>query len=322
MKVISIENHQLVVSEADISVIGADEVLIENYAAGVNRADIFQVEGSYLPPKGASLIPGLEVSGIIKAVGSNVKKFKKGDKVCALLEGGGYAEFSVAKATQTFKKPENLDFIEAAALPEALFTVWSNLVINGKLKKAETVLIHGGSSGIGTFAIQLAKQIGARVIATTSNEDKVRKLKKLGADFLINYKLEDFSLKVKEYTNGKGADLIIDIVGGSFINSDLKALSPKGRLIILSFLGGAKAEVNFAPLLMKNLTIIGTTLRSKPAVYKARINKALEKLVLPLVEKKLIVPIIDKSFALKDAAKAHKFMADAHHIGKIILKCK
>ena len=297
------------------------EVLIKTYAVGINRADIFQKQGLYPAPPGASDILGLEVSGIIEEIGNKVTEFKKGDKVCAILEGGGYAEYVSVADTQVLPLPSNFDFTEGASLPEALFTVYSNLFHHAKMKKDESLLIHGGASGIGTFAVQLAKAFGIKCYTTAGNDDKCRFLEQLGAVRAINYKTSNFVEVIKDATNNTGVDAIIDIVGGEYFNRNLKCLANNGRMICLSFLQGAKIEANLASLVFKNLTIMGTTLRSQPPRKKAIIASDLKKHIWPLLEDKTIKPVIDSIFDINNVSKAHKLMEDSGHIGKIILKC-
>jgi NADPH2:quinone reductase len=298
-----------------------DEVLIKTSAAGINRADIFQRNGLYPPPKGASDVIGLEVSGIIEKIGSNVKNFKVGDKVCALLEGGGYAQYSTAPASQTLPIPENLDFIEGAALPEALFTVYSNFFHHAKIKKGESFLIHGGASGIGTFAVQVARECGITCYATAGSDAKCHFIEELGAYAAINYKNTDFVEEIKKLTEQKGVNCIIDIVGGDYFNRNLRALATGGRMICLSFLQGAETKANLAPILFKNLTIMGTTLRNKTTKQKAKIAEDLKNNIWPLVESGKIKPVISKVFHFHNVMDAHKLMESGRHIGKIILKC-
>jgi len=324
MWVIEVENagaSQLVKGSRPLPNPLPHELLIKTCAAGINRADIFQRNGLYPPPKGASDILGLEVSGIIEKIGERVTNFKVGDKVCALLEGGGYAEYAVAPASQTLKVPANYDFIEAAALPEALFTVYSNIFYHAKMQKGESLLIHGGASGIGTFFVQIAREFGIKSYATAGSDEKCRFVEGIGASAAINYKNTDFVDAVRELTAGEGVGCIIDIVGGDYFNRNLKTLSQNGRLICLSFLQGSKVEANLAPLLFKNLAIMGTTLRSKAIQQKAEIAKDLKKNIWPLLEGGKIKPVISKVFDFQNVADAHKLMESGQHVGKIILKC-
>ena len=297
-----------------------DEVLIKVEAAGVNRPDVLQRMGGYAPPPGASDIPGLEVAGTVVKVGAGVSRFKVGDSVCALVAGGGYAEYCVAPWAQCLSVPDGYGMVKAAAVPETYFTVWTNVFDRGRLTGGETFLVQGGASGIGTTAIQLAKSFGARVFATASTDEKCREIEKLGAERGINYKSEDFVEVVKELTDGKGVDLILDMVGGSYIQRDIAALAVEGRLVFIAFLGGAKAEVNFGPVMQKRLTITGSTLRPQSVQAKADIAESLEAKVWPLLNAGTVSPVIDSVFALEEAADAHKRIDDSAHIGKIVLK--
>ena len=297
-----------------------DEVLIKVEAAGVNRPDVLQRMGGYAPPPGASDIPGLEVAGTVVKAGAGVSRFKVGDSVCALVAGGGYAEYCVAPWAQCLAVPDGYDMIKAAAVPETYFTVWTNVFDRGRLAGGETFLVQGGASGIGTTAIQLAKSFGARVFATASTDEKCREIEKLGAERGINYKSEDFVEVVKELTDGKGVDLILDMVGGDYIQRDIAALAVEGRLVFIAFLGGAKAEVNFGPVMQKRLTITGSTLRPQSVQVKADIAQSLEGKVWPLLNAGTVSPIIDSVFPLEEAADAHKRIDDSAHIGKIVLK--
>lgn len=298
-----------------------DELLIKIYAAGVNRADIFQKYGKYPAPAGASPVLGLEVSGIVIKTGSEVTKFNEGDKVCALLEGGGYAEFASVYEGQALPCPSNIDLIQAAALPEALFTTYYNMFMCANIHRGQTILMHGASGGIGTTAIKLAKLFGINFIAVTGSDKKAAILRDMGADYVINYKNQDFVEETLKFTNGKGVDVIIDIIGGSYFQKNLKALSYKGKLICLSFIESSKTEVNFAPLLMKNLTIIGSTIRNKSKQEKAEIANKLRNEIWPLIENGSFTPVIESVLHLKDAQKAHNLMESNSHIGKIILQC-
>ncbi len=297
-----------------------DEVLIKVAAAGVNRPDVLQRMGGYAPPPGASDIPGLEIAGTIVAVGQGVTKYKIGDRACALVAGGGYAEYCVAPEAQCLDIPDGFDMVKAAAVPETFFTVWTNVFDRGRLQGGETFLIHGGASGIGTTAIQLAKSFGARVFATASTNEKCREIEALGAERGINYKSEDFVEVIKELTEGRGVDLILDMVGGEYIQRNITALAVEGRLVYIAFLGGAKAEVNFAPVMMKRLTITGSTLRPQSIQAKSEIGRKLEEKVWPLLSAGTVAPVIDSVFSLEDASKAHARIDDSSHIGKIVLE--
>jgi NADPH2:quinone reductase len=297
---------------------GEGEILIRVRAAGVNRPDVMQRMGLYPAPPGASDIPGLEVSGEIAALGPAVKRWKEGDRVMALVSGGGYAEYCVANATHTLAV-STLPFIDAAAVPETTFTVWHNVFERGGLKEGETLLVHGGSSGIGTTAIQLAKQFSAKVFVTAGSEDKCEACRKLGADLAINYKTEDFVAAVKKATDGKGADVILDMVGGEYIGRNYEAAAVEGRIVQIAFQGSAKAEVNFMRLMLKRLHHTGSTLRSRSVADKGAIARTVEDRVLPLLAAGKVMPVIYKTFPLRDAAAAHALMESSTHIGKIVL---
>ncbi len=298
---------------------GSGKVLIQVMAAGVNRADLLQKKGKYPPPPGASDILGMEVSGKIAAIGSNVVGFSIGDDVCALLEGGGYAEYAVVSATQALPIPKGFDYIKAAAIPEVAFTVWNNLFDIARLKKGEKLLVHGGASGIGVMAIQMAKAFGIECYATAGSDDKCKFIEKLGA-MAINYKTEYFVQKIKAATASYGVDVVLDIVGGEYFQKNLDVMAYHGRLVCISFLGGARAEVNFAPMLLKNLSIMGTTLRNKTTQEKADIAVKLKNNIWPLLENGSILPVIHRVVALEEVEKAHQIMQSNENIGKIILK--
>jgi NADPH2:quinone reductase len=298
---------------------GAGEVLIRVKAAGVNRPDVLQRRGAYPPPPGASDLPGLEVSGIVERAGDGVTQWRAGDRVCALLAGGGYAELCVAPAVQCLPVPAAMDFINAAAVPETFFTVWTNVFDRGRLKAGETALFHGGSSGIGTTAIQLAVARGARVFATAGSDDKCRACEQLGAERGINYKTEDFVAVIKDVTKGRGVDLVLDIVGGDYIARDLVALAVEGRLVVIGFMGGDTATLDFRRILGRRLTITGSTLRPRSPAEKGEIAAALHKEVWPLLEKGTVKPVVYRTFPLADAAAAHRLMESSEHVGKIVL---
>jgi len=298
---------------------GAGEVLIEVAAAGVNRPDVLQRQGGYAPPPGASDIPGLEVAGRIVAVGDGTGSWKVGDSVCALVAGGGYAEYCAAPAPQCLPVPGKLDLIHAAALPETFFTVWTNVFDRGRLQRGETFMVHGGSSGIGTTAIQLAHAFGARVIATAGSDEKCEACRKLGADIAVNYRTEDFAAKVMEATEGKGADVILDMVGGDYIPKNLSCLAVEGRLVQIAFLKGSKAEINLAPIMMRRQTLTGSTLRPRSVAQKGEIAQSLRAKVWPLLASGKIAPVIHKTFPLAQAADAHRLMESSAHVGKIVL---
>jgi NADPH2:quinone reductase len=296
------------------------EVLIRVEVAGINRPDCIQRQGNYAPPMGTTDIPGLEVSGEIVAVGSKVKKWSIGDKVAALVTGGGYAEYVAAPYKQCLPIPKNLSMIEAAALPETFFTVWTNLFERGALKKGEVLMIHGGSSGIGTTAIQIASQRGVRVITTAGNDEKCSVCKDLGAERTVNYHNEDFAEAAQEFSFGKGVDVILDMVGGNYINKNIKSLAPDGRLVQIAFLQGSKAEINFMPIMLKRLTLTGSTLRPQSIERKGEIAAALIENVWPLISTGKVKPVIYKIFPLSQASEGHAMMESSQHIGKIMLK--
>ncbi|HRF43813.1 MAG TPA: NAD(P)H-quinone oxidoreductase [Candidatus Competibacteraceae bacterium] len=296
------------------------EVLIQVAVAGVNRPDCLQRQGGYPPPPGASDIPGLEVAGTVAALGEGVDNWMAGDKVCALLTGGGYAEYCVAPVPQCLPVPTGLTLQQAAALPETFFTVWSNIFDRGRLKPGEILLVHGGASGIGTTAIQLANALGSRVLTTVGSSDKVQPCLDLGAERVINYHEEDFVQVVKSATNNRGVDVILDMVGGDYVQRDLSALAVEGRLIFIAFLRGAKVELNLASVMMKRLTVTGSTLRSRPIADKAPIAQALRETVWPLLASGKVCPIIDRIFPLSEAADAHALMESNRHVGKILLQ--
>lgn len=296
------------------------QVLIKVAAAGVNYADVMQRQGLYPPPAGASDIPGLEVSGSIVAVAENVTDWQIGDSVCALVTGGGYAQYCVADAGSVLAIPAGLDFIQAAALPETFFTVWSNVFDRARLQSGETLLVHGGSSGIGTTAIQLGKAFGAKVIITAGSEEKCRFCKTLGADLAINYRAQDFVAEINSFTNGNGVDVILDIIGGDYFPRNLKCMGFDARLVQIALQNGIKSEINLLPVMLKRLTITGSTLRARDATFKANIAKQLQTQVWPLLGNGQIKPIIHSIFPLVEAYKAHQLMESSQHLGKIILK--
>ena len=298
---------------------GTGEVLIQVAAAGVNRPDVLQRMGGYPPPPGASDIPGLEVAGSVAALGEAVSGLSVGDAVTALVTGGGYAQYCAAPAVQCLPVPKGYDMGRAAALPETFFTVWVNVFQRSALKPGEVFLVHGGTSGIGTTAIQLAKALGSRVFATAGSPEKVKACEDLGAERGINYREEDFVAVVKEATDGKGVDVILDMVGGDYIQRDLKALAPDGRLSFIAFLGGPKAEVNFTTVMLKRLTITGSTLRARSVDFKADVAAELKEQVWPLLDSGQVAPVMAASFPLEEAAQAHALMESSSHIGKIVL---
>jgi len=298
---------------------GAGEVLIKVAAAGVNRPDVFQRKGHYPPPKGASPIPGLEVAGEVVAAGPGTVRYKPGDQVCALVTGGGYAEYCVADESATLPIPANIHFNDAGALPETFFTVWVNVFERGGLQPGEVLLVHGGASGIGTTAIQLASAFGARVFTTARGAEKCAICARLGAERAIDYASEDFVEVVKSATGGHGADVILDMVGGDYVQRNIAVAAEDGRIHQIAFLRGAKVEADLTRLMLKRITLTGSTLRARPAGVKARIAKALEANVWPLIESGKVRPVIDSRFPLADASGAHARMESSAHIGKILL---
>lgn len=298
---------------------GPGEILIKVIAAGVNRPDVAQRSGSYPPPPGASDLPGLEVAGEVVAVGPGVARHKLGDKVMSLVAGGGYAQYCIAQDAQAMTVPPSLSMIEAAAIPETLMTVWHNVFERGALKAGETLLIHGGSSGIGTMAIQLAKAFGAKVIVTVGSKEKADACLKLGADRAVNYKTDDFVTEAKNATDGAGANVILDMVGGDYIERNYDAAAVEGRVVQIAFLGGPKANVNFAKLMVKRLHHTGSTLRPRSNADKGAMVAAIEAKVMPLLRDGRIKPLIDSTFPLEKAADAHRRMETSEHIGKIVL---
>lgn len=301
---------------------GPGELLVRVHAAGVNRPDIMQRQGGYNPPPGASPVPGLEISGTIAEVAPGVAGWKVGDQVCALVSGGGYAEYCVAPAPQCLPVPKGLSLVEAAGLPETYYTVWTNVFQRGRLKAGETFLVHGGSSGIGTTAIQLAREFGARIFATVGNAEKAIVCRDLGAESVINYRDEDFVEAVRELTDGKGVDLILDMVGGPYIERNIEALAVEGRLVQIAFQQPSKVEIDFLPMMLKRLTITGSTLRPRTVEQKAEIAAELRAKVWPLIEAGKVRPLIYKTFPLAEAAAAHALMETSTHIGKILLICE
>ncbi|MDX9873294.1 MAG: NAD(P)H-quinone oxidoreductase [Spongiibacteraceae bacterium] len=298
----------------------ADEVLIRVAAAGVNRPDLMQRAGLYPPPAGASPIPGLEVAGTIEAVGSAVTRWQVGDQVCALANGGGYAEFVAVPAGQCLPVPAGLSPVEAAALPETFFTVWHNVVERAGLKQGESLLVHGGSGGIGATAIQLGKALGARVFATAGSSDKCRFCHQLGAERVINYHEEDFVTALREVTDKVGVDVILDMVGGDYVSRNLRLAALEGRVVNIAFQRGARTEVDLMPLLVKRLTLMGSTLRPQSAEAKARMARGLEETVWPLLASGAMRPHIDRVFPLAEAAAAHRHLDSGAAIGKTVLQ--
>jgi NADPH2:quinone reductase len=295
-----------------------DQVLIRVYAAGINRPDILQRQGLYPAPDGASAILGLEVAGEIVACGAAVKQWQLGDKVCALVNGGGYAEYAVAPATQCLPIPAAYSYLQAAALPETFFTVWHNLFQRAHLQPGETLLVHGGASGIGVAAIQMAQALGVKVIATAGSARKCAAIAQLGAQ-PINYKEQDFVPEVKRLTQGQGANVILDMVGGEYIQRNFSAAAKDGRIVNIAFLTGSKVTVDLMPVMLKRLSLTGSTLRAQSAQAKAVIARELKEQIWPLLENKTIKPLIDSVFTFSEVAAAHRHMESNQHIGKIIL---
>ena len=310
----------LVPAQTDVPVLSPGEVLIKVAFAGVNRPDCSQRSGRYPPPKGASPIMGLEVSGHIAAVGEGVRGWALGDRVCALCNGGGYADFVAVPASQALPIPQGMGLLQAAALPENYFTVWVNLFLRGHLKAGETLLVHGGSSGIGLTAIQLAKAFGAKVYCTTGSVEKNMACLKAGADAAINYKTQDFVTETLGLTQGQGVDIVLDMVGGDYVDRNLKVLAVEGRLIQIAFLQGAKVNVDLTSLMVKRIAFTGSTLRPRTIEDKARIAQSLHEHVWPLLGQGKALPIIDRVFEMDDASLAHGLMESSVHVGKIMLK--
>jgi NADPH2:quinone reductase len=298
---------------------GEKEILVRVAAAGVNRPDAMQRRGIYPPPKGASDIPGLEFSGEVVKLGRGTARFALGDRVTALVQGGGYAEYAVVNEDNALSVPAGLSMVEAAAIPETYFTVWTNVFDRGRLAAGETILIHGGTSGIGTTAIQLAKAFGATVLATAGSDAKCTACRKLGADLAINYLTEDFVAKVKDFTGGKGANVILDMVAGDYVDRNLEAAAEEGRIVQIAVMNGAEVEINMLRIMQKRLTLTGSTLRPRPVAFKAAIAEALRKNVWPLLESGRARPVIDSTFPLREAAAAHARLESSAHIGKIVL---
>jgi putative PIG3 family NAD(P)H quinone oxidoreductase len=305
---------------------GPGEVLIKVHTAGVNRPDVLQRQGGYPPPPGASPVLGLEVAGTIAAIGDGVATgegaapWRVGDEVCALVAGGGYAEYCVAPAAQCLPVPKGMTLADAAALPETFFTVWTNVFQRGRLGRGETFLVHGGTSGIGTTAIQLAHAFGARVLTTAGSDEKCAFCEKIGADKAINYRTADFAEAVKELTGGKGVDVILDMVGGPYLERNVRALAVEGRLVQIAFLQGSKVEsFDFTPMMLKRLTLTGSTLRPRSVAQKAEIARELRQKVWPLLEAGTVRPVIHTTFPLAEVAEAHRLMESSRHIGKIML---
>jgi NADPH2:quinone reductase len=298
---------------------GPGQVLVKVAAAGVNRPDLAQRLGVYPPPPGHSPLPGLEIAGEVAAAGAGVTRWKAGDKVCALVNGGGYAEYCIAEETSALPVPAGLDMVQAAAVPETFFTVWNNVFERGRLAAGEWFLVHGGSSGIGTTAIQLAKAFGARVMATAGSADKCQACLDLGADRAVNYKTEDFVAAAKEATGGKGLDVILDMVGGAYTEKNIVAAAEDGRIVQIATLGGVEAKINLARLMMKRATLTGSTLRPRTREVKAGFARALEAKVWPLLATGKVKVVMDSTFPLAEAADAHRRLETSQHIGKVVL---
>jgi putative PIG3 family NAD(P)H quinone oxidoreductase len=309
----------LVFAEVPDVAAGHGEVLIEVAAAGVNRADLAQREGHYPPPAGASPLPGLEVSGTIRAIGSGVHDWAEGDRVCALLPGGGYASLAVASAGQLLPVPPQLDLVDAAGLPEAIATVWSNVFLTAGLRAGETLLVHGGSSGIGTIAIQLARALGSLVAVTAGSPAKLAACERLGAEILIDYRREDFAERIAEATEGRGVDVILDFIGGGYLERNLRSLAPRGRLVTIANLSGETGPLDFGLMMRNWLSIHGSTLRARPGAEKDEIMASVRENVWPLVETGQVLPVIDRRYPLSDATRAHERMESSEHIGKLLL---
>jgi putative PIG3 family NAD(P)H quinone oxidoreductase len=309
----------LVLTDVDTPEPAAGEVLVRVAAAGVNRADTLQRQGHYPPPPGASDVIGLEVSGTVEALGEGVEDWAAGDEVCALLSGGGYAEYVAVPSGQLLPVPEGVTLADAAALPEVACTVWSNVFMTADIEPGEVLLVHGGSSGIGTMATQLARAYGARVAVTAGSADKLEACRELGADILVNYREEDFVERIREATDGHGADVVLDIIGAKYLGRNLEALATGGRLVIIGMQGGRAAELDIAMLMGKRAAVIGTTLRARPAAEKAAIVAAVAGHVWPLVEDGSVRPVVHSRHPLAEAAAAHREIEESGHVGKILL---
>ncbi|MFF3262954.1 NAD(P)H-quinone oxidoreductase [Streptomyces sp. DT20] len=310
----------LVWAEVPDPVPGEGEVLVDVVSSAVNRADVLQRQGFYNPPPGASPYPGLECSGRISAIGAGVTGWSVGDEVCALLAGGGYAEKVAVPVGQLLPVPAGLDLVLAAALPEVTATVWSNVFMVAHLRPAETLLVHGGSSGIGTMAIQLAKAVGARVAVTAGGPGKLERCAELGADILIDYREQDFVEEIGRATDGAGADVILDIIGAKYLDRNVQALAVNGRLAIIGLQGGAKGELNLGALLSKRAAVTATSLRGRPLAEKAAIVAAVREHVWPLITDGVVRPVVDRTLPMSDAAEAHRVMESSTHIGKVLLR--
>jgi putative PIG3 family NAD(P)H quinone oxidoreductase len=309
----------LTVTEEDRPSAGPGQVVVDVAAAGINRADVMQRLGFYPPPKGASPLPGLEVSGTVAEVADGVSGIDVGDEVCALIDGGGYAEAVAVPSTQVLPVPKGVSLTDAAGLPEVVCTVWSNVFMTANLQPGQTLLVHGGSSGIGTMAIQLAKALGARVAVTAGSEEKLQACRELGADIAISYKDEDFVERVREETDGRGVDVVLDNMGAKYLARNVDALATAGRLVVIGLMGGRKGELDLGKLLSKRAAVIATSLRARPAEEKAAIVAAVREHVWPLIEEGTVRPVIHQTYPLADAAQAHRDMEASGHIGKLLL---
>ena len=310
----------LVPVERPVPTIGPGDVLVKVGAAGVNRPDVLQRQGRYPPPPGVTDIPGLEVAGTIEAVGSSVTSWQPGDRVCALVSGGGYAEFCAVPAPQCLPAPRGMDVTHAAALPETTFTVWTNVFERGRLTKGETILIHGGSSGIGTTAIQLAHAAGAHVYATAGSGEKCAACESLGAQKAINYRQTDFVAAIKDLTNGRGVDVVLDMVAGDYVQRNIEVLAMNGRLVMIGRQGGVKSEIDVMPILRKRLVLTGSTLRTRSIEEKGALAQSVYQHVWPLFESGAVRVIVHQTFPLPLAAAAHRLMESSAHVGKIVLQ--
>jgi NADPH2:quinone reductase len=309
----------MVIEDRPVPVLGEGEVLIAVAAAGANRADVMQRKGEYPPPPGAPDIPGLEISGLVARVGEGVTRFKEGDEVVALVTGGGYAEYCAAHESTTLPLPDPLTLVEGGGIPETTFTVWHNVFERGGLRPGEWLLIHGGSSGIGTTAIQLAKAFGAFVVATAGSDAKCDAIARLGADAVVNYKTTDFVEAVKKATRGRFADVILDMVGGDYLGRNMLAAAHEARIVQISHHGGSKTEIDLRQIMQKRLTLTGSTLRNRPIAFKAELARALEETVWPIIKQGRYKPVIDGIFPLEEAPDAHRRIESSEHIGKVIL---
>jgi NADPH2:quinone reductase len=310
----------LVPVDRPMPTIGAGDVLVKVAAAGVNRPDLLQRQGRYPPPPGVTDIPGLEIAGTIDSVGANVTAWRPGDRVCALVSGGGYAEFCAVPAPQCLPAPRGMTVTQAAALPETTFTVWTNVFERGRLTSGESILIHGGSGGIGTTAIQLAHAAGARVFATAGSADKCSACESLGAEKAINYRATDFVAAIKEATNGRGVDVVLDMVAGDYVQRNIEALAMDGRLVMIGRQGGVKSEIDVMPILRKRLVLTGSTLRTRSVDEKGALARAVHQHVWPWFESGQVRVIVHQTFPLHDAAAAHRLMESSAHVGKIVLQ--